>query len=376
MARFISIISGKGDEGKTSLALNLALALASKGRRPLLICEDPRPGECGLPAETIAFGLEQIIGSNRKAFEMVQKAAPGVDMLPVVIEGANTADLRGADGVVLGQALAEAGGYDFFILDMAAETMHAMVAGCRPAPEILLVATPKSKSLTTSYEILKILYLNGFRKKVSFLVNQSTNPKRTQDAYRKLRDPVAKYLKLELEFLGLVPLDPEFQTAAQKGDPLGILFPTTPGYKAIVAVAEKLIGSTKAIDLPNPGLFFEKLVVTLKGPLKLTNGNAKEGSSMQKKGVAKILDRTDRPSAYGLMGGGETGTLLHILTENMAAISRELAGIRKILEEKGVAMAPQLGSDVLGDTNGDEITRLDFEAFSAEKKSAGESEDG
>ena len=61
---------------------------------------------------------------------------------------------------------------------------------------------------------------------------------------------------------------------------------------------------------------------------------------------------------------------MRVLAVNMAAISRELASIRKILEENGAAMASRIGSDMLSDTNGDEITRLDFEAFSAEKKRA------
>jgi hypothetical protein len=51
----------------------------------------------------------------------------------------------------------------------------------------------------------------------------------------------------------------------------------------------------------------------------------------------------------------------------MAAISQELAGIRKILQEKGDAMVAPESDDAYRDTHGDEIVSLDFEAFLAEK---------
>lgn len=144
---------------------------------------------------------------------------------------------------------------------------------------------------------------------------------------------------------------------------MGILFPQTPGYRAILAVADRLIDWGLAVEIPNPGLYFEKFFTKLTGPLKLTYGSGKEGPR------AKVppAPTVSKPLAPRQLAGGEMEALLGTLAHSMAAISQELAGIRKILEEKGNATVAPEGGDAYRDTHGEEIVSLDFEAFLAEK---------
>ena len=73
MGKIISITTPKGGEGKTTTAVNLAVAFAQKGKRTLLIDLDPS-GQC---APTLGIKLSQITGdlfdvfTFNKAFKSV-----------------------------------------------------------------------------------------------------------------------------------------------------------------------------------------------------------------------------------------------------------------------------------------------------------------
>ncbi len=85
MARRVVIASQKGGVGKTTVALNLAVALAERGRRTLLADVDPQ-GAVGLSlakGDAELAGLaELILGQAEPRQAVLQTQLPGLSLLP------------------------------------------------------------------------------------------------------------------------------------------------------------------------------------------------------------------------------------------------------------------------------------------------------
>jgi chromosome partitioning protein len=84
--RRIGLISEKGGVGKTTSAINVAVGLAKRGNRVLLVDVDPQANASlvlleGQPAESPTLGTV-LLGQADAADALVETATPGLDLLP------------------------------------------------------------------------------------------------------------------------------------------------------------------------------------------------------------------------------------------------------------------------------------------------------
>ena len=158
-APFVLISGGKGGVGKTMLAVNLAVQLASEGQRVLLVDLDLGLADAHVllslaPQITLAAAL----AGRRPMRDCVVRAPGGFDLLAAESGAHELArDDEGRRVRLLG-ALAELScEYDIVLGDSAAGIGSDVLGFAAAADRVLLVTTPDPTAIADAYGMIKAL---------------------------------------------------------------------------------------------------------------------------------------------------------------------------------------------------------------------------
>lgn len=156
-ARVITITSGKGGVGKTTLVANLGLVIARLGRRVLLL-----DGDLGLANLAILFNqapkrtLEDALAGRCSMQDVVLVVNEGLAVLPAAAGVARLAELPDDERRPLLGDIARLGTeYDLLLIDTGAgigATVQDLVA---LADRVFLVTTQEPTALSDAYGLLK-----------------------------------------------------------------------------------------------------------------------------------------------------------------------------------------------------------------------------
>lgn len=345
MARIITITSGKGGVGKTSISLNLSLALAAEGFKVCLFDAD-----LGLANVNILIGiypkkdLESVISGQFSLNDILIRDYQGIDIIPGSSGVEKLADLTRTETGTLISAFLDLEAYDVFIFDTSAGISSQVLSFCMASHEIILVVTTEPTSLTDAYSMLKVLTKHGYDNPVKVIVNQVSSGKAAQKAYARLKQTVGRFLNAKIEPLGMIAADKNVRASVISQTPFFILFPDTVASRCIAAIAEKLIKNQGvAGDIPLE--FFWDACLSFLG---------KHHQRMDEKNNKKMITKSD-PDIRDVMSSMES---------KLSLLIKEVGDIRQFLETH-VMMTAKKAEPVLPDP--EEIV-LDFESWLKKKQ--------
>jgi len=244
VSRVISFTSGKGGVGKTSVVVNLGIALADMGRSVLLLDAD-----LGLANIDVMLGLQPKytlldLFEGRKRLEEIMVDGPhGISIIPAASGVESICNLRAEHKLLLMDAVENmACGFDYILIDTQAGIGSDVMYFNSAAGEIVCVINCEPTSLTDAYALIKVLSQNYGEKSISILANNIPGDaaKEAMAAYRRLDKAVQRFLHVELNYLGVVPADNAWLEAIKTQRALLELFPSSPSGLAIAALAKKL----------------------------------------------------------------------------------------------------------------------------------------
>lgn len=245
----LAITSGKGGVGKTSLAVNLSIALTARGRRVGLIDADP-----GTANADVLLG----IAPNRRldrlregdALDQLAVEAPGGIMLVPGIVGA--IGVAASSPIVRSKLLAALGQLnercDVLIVDTGAGIGSAVTEFVRAADHTILVATPEPTSVIDAYALLKVVQRRRNKHETadqadrevacSVVVNQVHSRAEADAVGGRLAAAAERFLGSSVGTLGSIPWDSAVTKAVKAGVPLMIGSPRRSAAKAIRGIAD------------------------------------------------------------------------------------------------------------------------------------------
>jgi len=253
----IAVGAGKGGVGKTTVAVNIAVALAARGSRVAII-----DGDMYGPNVPIMLGLkgsletdgQKIKPAERYGVQVVSMGFLTDDDSPVIWRGPM---LHGA----IQQFFREVrwNNLDYLIVDMPPGTGDVALSLSQTVPVAgsIVVTTPQQVSLADSrravrmYQKLKIPVL-GLVENMSFY--ECTNCHHHADIFghgggQKMAED------MNVTFLGRVPIYQPIREGSDIGVPLMLSEPESPAAKAFMATAERVaaeisIASYKRAPIP------------------------------------------------------------------------------------------------------------------------------
>jgi len=253
IGRIIAVSSGKGGVGKSTVAANLAVSLASGGHRVGLLDADVYG-----PDIPLMFGERRRprVTGEKGAEKIVPLEAHGVQLMSIgfLLEDEQPAIMRGplVSGI-LRQFLeqVEWGRLDYLIVDMPPGTGDAQLSLTQivNVDGAVLVTTPQDVSTGDVRRAVKMFEkvrtpVLGIVENMSGFVCPHCNE--TVDVFgrgggeRLARD-------MELPFLGAIPLDPRVRESGDVGRPLSVAFPASPAGEAFRSVAARIADAVQPV---------------------------------------------------------------------------------------------------------------------------------
>ena len=242
-ARVITVTSGKGGVGKTSLSVNLAIQLGRLGKRVIVFDAD-----FGLANIEIMLGI-------RPKYNLADLMYRGKSIEDIITYGPeNIGFISGGSGINelanltrdqvfsmihrLGELDRIA---DVIIVDTGAGISDTVLEFVAASEEVLLVATPEPTSITDAYALLKTLNKKASYRPdktvVKMVANQVRGEREAAELFEKLGVVVGKFLDIEVEFLGSVPYNKNMQRAIMRQAPVSISDPESASARAVRELA-------------------------------------------------------------------------------------------------------------------------------------------
>jgi len=252
-AKVITVTSGKGGVGKTTTVANIAVALATDGKR--VVCID---GDIGLRNLDVVMGLENRIvydivdiieGRCRTRQAMIRdKRLPELFLIPA----AQTRDKNAvspSDMVRLCDELrAEV---DWILIDSPAGIERGFRNSIAAADNILIVTNPEMSAVRDADRVIGLLEAEE-KASPSLIINR-LNPSMVRRGDMLSTDDV--YDLLRIDVIGIVPEDENVVVASNKGAPLALEGKTRAG-QAFRNIARRLNGEeVPFLDLESHSLW-------------------------------------------------------------------------------------------------------------------------
>jgi flagellar biosynthesis protein FlhG len=255
--RVFAVTSGKGGVGKTTVSVNLAISLAERGKRVVVLDAD-----LGLANVEVLMGLnslynlQHVIDGEKTIMEILVKGPGGIWIVPGTSGLAKLADLGPAarQNVLNGlKDLQEQN--DFVIIDTMAGIGQNAVRFAAAADEVLIVTTPEPSAIVDAYATIKTIFAIRDDAVFRLIINMTANEQQGLAVTTKLSRVAQQYLGLSLSYLGCVPRDPHVAQGVMQTTPFILGFPNALASKSMHDIADKIILQRANERKTSPGFF-------------------------------------------------------------------------------------------------------------------------
>jgi flagellar biosynthesis protein FlhG len=255
----IAVTSGKGGVGKTSVVVNLAVALARLRHRVAILDADFGLGNVDvLLGLAPAWHLGHMLAGEKEIEDIVVPGPFGVQIIPASSGLRDLAALTDAQWVRLAEGLQRlCRDLDYLLIDTAAGVSNNVVQLLVGAQRVVVVTSLEPSAMVDAYAVIKIVTAADAQKDIAILVNGARDADEGDLVYRQLDVAATRFLHRGLRYCGHVPHDPAVREAVLMQRPIVDHRPQSPAGRSFRILAARMAnldpGGGTGLRLVPPG---------------------------------------------------------------------------------------------------------------------------
>ncbi len=242
-ATLLSISSGKGGVGKTSVTVNLGYALSRLDRRVLVV-----DGDLGLSNVDILLNLQvdtrvdDVLHSDSDPMDAVVEVSERFYVLPASSGVADLATIGPAEQEAFEKVIDSlASRFDIVLADTGAGIGRVVqwlnaISDCS-----VIVLTPEPTSITDAYALVKVLHSELERDPLHLIVNGVAGDEEGERLFQGVASVSQRFLDFRPHLLGLLPRDEVVTRAVHEKCLVMAKYPESPFAKAIERLAASVV---------------------------------------------------------------------------------------------------------------------------------------
>ncbi len=240
----LTVTSGKGGVGKTSVVVNLAVALARLHRRVAVLDADFGLGNIDvLLGLTPTLHLGHLLAGERTIHDIMVPGPLGIRVIPASSGLRELTSLTPAQWQRLAEARqALAREFDFLLIDTAPGISDTVIDLLQGPGHVMVVTSPEPTAIVDAYAVVKILTGAQPSKPIGLLVNAAPGDSAARTVFRQLDVAAQRFLKRSLRYDGFVARDGALRESVLAQRAIVEHRPEAPASRCFLALASRIAG--------------------------------------------------------------------------------------------------------------------------------------
>ncbi|MGI6176567.1 MAG: MinD/ParA family protein [Christensenellales bacterium] len=258
----ITVTSAKGGVGKSSIALNMAIALSMRGKRTLIVDTD-----FGLANIDVMLGiraqhdLTSVIQGKKDIRQIMEVGVQGVQFISGGSGMEELLKLAPQDmQIIIDQLLGLREHIDVIIFDTGAGINENIIRMMCASHITWLVTTPEPTAMMDAYALVKVADRETVKPHIELIVNRAKNEREADAAMKGFIQIAGKYTNIDIKAFGYILNDEHMTQAVKRQEPLLISFPGSLAAGNIRTLANRFCAFAPAGNKTGFSGFLERLL--------------------------------------------------------------------------------------------------------------------
>ncbi len=248
--RLLAVSGGKGGVGATTVAVNLAAALARRGYRSGLVDADPQGDAAVRCRLQERYTLADVLGGRRTVREALVAGPAGMLVLSGVWGAEQVSECPpSAHDRLLDQLLGLGDQVDCLVVDTGDGLGRLVRRVWSAADLVLVVTTPEPDAVLAAYNSIKARIQAKEQIPIAILVTMASSPAVAEDVYARLARACLRFLGIRLRSVGHLAPDAEVLLATGMNELFSVTSPKSAAARQLGSLLDMLAVKMKLVQV-------------------------------------------------------------------------------------------------------------------------------